>query len=121
MVLSNDIGLEYVKELLKQGLIGKFKHHLHKSSSVLAWCEKVGWKTLLGYMHVVHVLLKGWVCLGFPTLEDLEKILGKSWIQGTSSLVLKRWHLAFDSRTKPFTVQHLRDLLPGFPLESWNS
>jgi hypothetical protein len=42
------------------------------------------------------------------------------WVFGGSSLMLKRWRLAFNPDTDYFQLRHLWVLLPGLPLQLWN-
>ena len=60
------------------------------------WCSWVGMEKFLEYLLVIHILCKGWVCLVCQSHLDAERILERAWIWGSSSLVLKYWHPAFN-------------------------
>lgn len=74
----------------------------------------------MGYLLVVHVLCKGWLCFEFWSQLDAKLFFSQAWLWGPLSLVLKHWHLAFDLSTEPFVVQHLWELLPRCSVELWN-
>jgi hypothetical protein len=57
----------------------------------------------------------------FKTPEDSTKILENLWVFEGDSLMLKRWRLKFDPTTEYFSFRHLWVLLPGLPLQLWNS
>lgn len=75
---------------------------------------------LLGYCPEVLYLKRGWLGFQCRTPEDSSLLLSSSWVFGGSSLMLKRWRLAFNPDTEYFPHRHLWVLLPGLPLHLWN-
>jgi hypothetical protein len=61
--------------------------------------------------------LDGFLC---KTPEDSAILLAQKWVLSGSSLMIKRWHLAFNPATEYFQYRHLWILLPGLPLQFWN-
>jgi hypothetical protein len=64
--------------------------------------------------------LKGWMGFICKTLEDASLLLNRFWVLGGSSLMLKRWRVAFDPLTEHFQHRHLWVLLSGLPIHLWN-
>lgn len=55
MVLSNDLGFYSMENLTVNGMVGKFMHYPMMLAFLLDWSDKVGLKSLLGYVPKVHV------------------------------------------------------------------
>jgi hypothetical protein len=69
-------------------------------------------------MIIVKVIFwLGFIC---KSLEDASLLLAKRWLNGGSSLMIKRWRVAFDPATKYFSHRHFWVLLPGLPWHFWN-
>jgi hypothetical protein len=65
-------------------------------------------------------LTNGWMGFIFKSPEDASLLLNKFWVLGKSTLMLKRWRVAFDPQTEHFQYRHLWVLLPGLPIHFWN-
>jgi hypothetical protein len=65
-------------------------------------------------------LKKGWICFHCNSSDDASLLLSKLWVYGGSSLMLKRWRLAFNPDTEYFQNRHIWVLLPDLPLHLWN-
>jgi hypothetical protein len=87
--------------------------------SCSVWMERV-WVPVLGYLPEVIFLTKGWIGIICETPEDAELLLSRKWVNGNSSLMLKKWRLAFNPETKYFSLRHIWVMLPGLPLYLWN-
>jgi hypothetical protein len=75
---------------------------------------------VLGYIPQVQYLKKGWICFHCNSTDDASFLLSKLWVYGGSSLMLKRWRLAFNPDTEYFQHRHIWVLLPDLPLHLWN-
>jgi hypothetical protein len=78
------------------------------------WMERV-WTPYLGYVPEVYYLMKVWMGFLCNTPEDVALLLENNWVNGGSSLMLKRWWVAFDPITEYFSFRHFWVLLPGYP------
>jgi hypothetical protein len=67
----------------------------------------------------IRYLTKGWYGFICKSPEDSARLLAKRWVVGRSSMMIKRWRLAFNPETKYFQKRHLWVLLPGLPLHLW--
>jgi hypothetical protein len=119
MVLGSDIGLEDTCRMALCGLVGRFTYSNLCEEKFSVWLERV-WLPVLGYIPEVYFLTKGWIGFICNCPEDVATLLGKNWVNGTSSLMLKRWRVAFNPETKYFSLRHMWVLLPGLPLYLWN-
>jgi hypothetical protein len=54
-------------------------------------------------------------------MNDVVKILYRIWPFDGGSLMLKRWRISFDPAHDYFQFRHLWVLLPGLPLNIWNT
>jgi hypothetical protein len=77
------------------------------------------WRKELGYSPEIRYLTKGWYGFICKTPEDSARLLAKRWVVGRSSLMIKRWRVAFNPVTEYFEKRHLWVLLPGLPLHLW--
>jgi hypothetical protein len=75
---------------------------------------------LLGYAPETIFLKGGWLGFHCRNPEDATLLLSSFWVYDGSSLMLKRWRLAFNPETDFFQLRHLWVLLPGLPLHLWN-
>ena len=66
MVHGHDIKMEKVIMLLKNVIVGKFQFKMRFHGDLFKWVDE-NWKPFLGYTLVVHLLVKGWICLEFLT------------------------------------------------------
>jgi hypothetical protein len=120
MVLGSDVGLEESCRLALCGLVGRLSYPHLADSSVQGWITQF-WAPLLGYEPEMLCLTKGWFGFICKTPEDAELLLNSFWVIGRSTLMLKRWRVAFDPRTEYFHYRHLWVLLSGLlPLHLWN-
>jgi hypothetical protein len=75
---------------------------------------------VLGYtLELIH-LTKGWLGVISFSPEDVETLLKGRWMNGGSSIMLKKWRVAFNPETEYFSFRHFWILLPGLPLYLWN-
>jgi hypothetical protein len=72
------------------------------------------------YSGYFSILKGGWFGFHCKTPEDASLLLSSFWTYDGSSLMLKRWRLAFNPDTDYFQHRHLWVLLPGLPLHLWN-
>jgi hypothetical protein len=100
-------------------LVGRFSYKRLSPQPLDDWI-KSKWFPLLGYLPEVQYLKKGWLCFHCKSPEDATLLLSSLWVYGGSSLMLKRWRLAFNPDTEFFQLRHLWVLLPGLPLHLWN-
>jgi hypothetical protein len=119
MVLGADVGLQETCRLAMCGLVGRLSYAYLSDCSVSAWMQKT-WKPILGYLPEIHYLMKGWIGFICRTPEDATLLLDRFWLLGGSTLMLKRWRVAFDPTTDYFQRRHLWVLLPALPLHLWN-
>jgi hypothetical protein len=119
MVLGSDIGLEETCRMALCGLVGRFSYGNLCKESLHVWVEQV-WSSLLGYTPEVLYLSKGWFGFLCKSPEDILLLLENMWVNGGSSLMLKRWQVAFDPVSEYFSLINLWVLLPGLPLHLWN-
>jgi hypothetical protein len=111
MVLGSDVGLAETYTLALCGLVGRLSYKYLCKVSIPEWVE-LNWKPVLGYSPEIIYLTKGWVGFICNTPEDTALLLAQRWVIGGSSLMIKRWHLAFNPETKYFQFRHLWVLLP---------
>jgi hypothetical protein len=119
MVLGADIGLEDTCRLALCGLVGRFSYHRMSDEKLSAWLEKI-WCPVIGYVPELFMLSKGWIGFLCRNPEDATLLLNSYWVDGTSSLMLKRWRLAFNPETDFFPHRHIWVFLPGLPWFLWN-
>jgi hypothetical protein len=119
LVLGSDVGLEETCRMALCGLVGRLSYNYLSKGPVSEWVLK-HWTPLLGYEPEVLYLTKGWLGFICRTSEDATLLLNSHWVFGGSSLMLKRWRVAFDPTTEHFQYRHLWVLLPGLPLHLWN-
>jgi hypothetical protein len=100
-------------------LVGRISYKSLSSQSLEDWI-KLKWFPILGYCPDVLYLKKGWLCFSCRSPEDASLLLSSLWVFGGSSLMLKRWRMAFNPDTDYFQNRHLWVLLPGLPLHLWN-
>jgi hypothetical protein len=101
------------------GLVGRVSYHYLAQEPLLVWMDKY-WAPTLGYSPEVLYLSKGWLGFICRTPEDTTLLLASRWVFGGSSLMLKRWRVAFDPTSDYFPQRHLWVLLPGLPIQLWN-
>jgi len=89
------------------------------AKDILDWVE-INWGMMLGYVPETYILLKGWFCFIFKTLEDAEMVLQRFWVVNRGSLMMKRWHLTFNLEKESFRLRHLWVLLLRFHLALWS-
>jgi hypothetical protein len=114
MVLKDDIGLEDTCCLALCGLVGRFTYENLQKDTLSVWLEKA-WKPLLGYVPELFPLTKGWLGFLCRYPEDVALLLSKRWLNGRSSLMVKRWSVAFNPETYYLSKRHFWVLLPGLP------
>jgi hypothetical protein len=84
-------------------------------SPVTDWVHKT-WTPILGYAPEILYLTKGWMGFICKTPEDVTILLDRFWVLGGSTLMLKRWRVAFDPLTEHFQHRHFWVLLSGLPI-----
>jgi hypothetical protein len=100
-------------------LVGRISYKSLSTLPLEDWI-KLTWLPLLGYSPEVLYLNKGWLGFHCNSPDDATLLLSSLWAYGGSSLMLKRWRLAFDPDTEYFQFRHIWVLLPGLPLHLWN-
>ena len=75
----------------------------------------------MSYAPELLTLPRGWFGFVFKSPEDSTRIIENFWVFEGVNLMLKRWRLKFDSTTEYFSYRQLWVLLPGLPLQLWNS
>jgi hypothetical protein len=113
------VGLEDTCRMALCSLVGRLSYKSLSKGSLEEWI-KHQWVPLLGYYPEVIFLTKGWLGFICNSPEDATLLLSSLWVFGGSSLMLKRWRIAFNPDTKFFQFRHLWVLLPGLPLYLWN-
>jgi hypothetical protein len=101
------------------GLVGRISYKSLSPQSLEDWTTSQ-WSPILGYCPEILYLKKGWLGFICRSPEDASLLLSSFWIIGGSSLMLKRWRLAFSPDSDYFQLRHLWVLLPGLPLHFWN-
>jgi hypothetical protein len=119
LVLGDGVGLEDLCKMSTSALVGRVSYKSLSSQPLEDWI-KLSWLPLLGYSPEVLYLKKGWLCFICKTPDDASLLLSSFWTYGGSSIMLKRWRLAFNPDTDFFQLRHLWVLLPGLPLHLWN-
>jgi hypothetical protein len=82
------VGLQEVSSLSLCALVGRFSYWVLLKKDIFWWVEE-NWKSLLGYIPEVLVLVRGWYCFQFREVDDVENILDRVWFYfyGTGSLI----------------------------------
>jgi hypothetical protein len=119
LVLGDGVGLEDLCKMSTSALVGRVSYKSLSSQPLEEWM-KLSWLPLLGYTPEVFFLKKGWLCFVCKSPEDASLLLSSFWTFGGSSIMLKRWRLAFNPDSDYFQLRHLWVLLPGLPLHLWN-
>jgi hypothetical protein len=70
-----------VEDLMEKAVVGRFCRKSVSPASLKGWLE-VNWETLLGYIHVYHVLVRSWISFIFHSKEDMDKVLSLDWRWG---------------------------------------
>jgi hypothetical protein len=120
MVLHSDVGLAETCSLALHGLVGRLSYRYLCNESIPKWVEH-NWKRELGYTPEIRYPTKGWYGFICRSPEDSTRLLAKKWMVGRSSMMIKRWRLAFNPDIESFQMCHLWVLLPGLPLHLWNT
>jgi hypothetical protein len=101
MVLGDDVGLEETCRLSLCGLVGRLSYSYLADRPVSDWVL-LNWVPILGYALEMLHLTKGWMGFIFKSLEDASLLLNRFWVLGKSTLMLKRWRVAFDPKLNIF-------------------
>jgi len=115
MVLGADVGLEETCILALCGLVGRLSYAYLATEPFNDWMART-WVPILGYKPELHFLTKGWMGFVCKIPDDATLLLNNFWVLGGSSLMLKRWRVAFDPLTEYFHHRHLWVLPPGLPI-----
>jgi hypothetical protein len=113
------VGFENLVMLSACTLVGRFSYKRMCTQPLEDWLKNM-WLPVLGYLPQFQYLKKGWICFHCNSSDDASLLLSKLWIYGGSSLMLKRWRLAFNPDTEYFQHRHIWVLLPDLPLHLWN-
>jgi hypothetical protein len=119
LVLGDDVGLENLCKMSLCALVGRISYKALSPPPLENWV-KTEWSPIIGYSPEILYLKKGWLGFLCRTPEDASMLLSSSWVFGGSSLMLKRWRMAFNPDSDYFQYRHLWVLLPGLPLHFWN-
>ena len=119
LVLGNDVGLEDTCRMELCALVGWISYISLSNVSLEVWIRNQ-WLPLLGYSPEVIYLTKGWLGFICNSPKGASLLLSSLWVFGGSSLMLKRWRIAFNPDTDYFQFRHLWVLLSGLPLYLWN-
>jgi hypothetical protein len=112
MVLGDGVGLEDLCKMSLCALVGRISYKSLSTHPLEDWI-KLHWYPLLGYSPEVLYLKKGWLGFNCKSPEDASLLLNTLWVFGGSSLMLKRWRMAFNPDTDYFQHRHLWVLLLG--------
>jgi len=74
VTLGRDVGMQEISMLSTRGLVGRFGYRALGALEIHNWVE-VTWYPVLGYLHDVFILTRGWLCFVFKTLNDMGLIL----------------------------------------------
>jgi hypothetical protein len=119
LVLGDGVGFENLCKMSTCSLVGRFSYKSLCTQTLDNWISS-NWVPLLGYSPEVLYLKRGWFGFHCRTPEDATRLLSSFWAFDGSSLMLKRWRLAFNPDTDYFLLRHLWVILPGLPLHLWN-
>jgi hypothetical protein len=103
LVLGDDVGLEDLCRMSTSALVGRVSYKSLSSQPLEEWI-KLSWLPLLGYSPEVLFLKKGWLCFICKTPDDASLLLSSFWTYGGSSIMLKRWRLAFNPDSDYFQL-----------------
>jgi hypothetical protein len=118
LVLGDGVGLDNLCKMSLCALVGRISYKSLNPPPLEDWIL-TAWAPLIGYCPEVLYLKKGWLCFLCRTPEDASLLLSSTWVFGGSSLMLKRWRMAFNPDSDYFQFRHLWVLLPGLPLHFW--
>jgi hypothetical protein len=79
VTLGQDIGMKEVLVYSECGLVGRFGYWSMAARDIHRWVEDT-WGPVLGYLSEVFILIKGWFCFLFKSLEDAEEVLKRVWV-----------------------------------------
>jgi hypothetical protein len=119
LVLGDGVGFENLCKMSTCTLVGQISYKILSTLPLEDWI-KLNWLPLLGYSPEVLYLKKAWLGFHCNSPEDETLLLSSLWAFDGSSLMLKRWRLAFNPDTDFFQLRHVWVLLPGLPLQLWN-
>jgi hypothetical protein len=83
------VGFEDLCRMTTCTLVGRFSYKRISSLTLEDWI-KLKWLPLLGYIPEILYLKKGWLSFHCKSPEDATLLLSSSWVDGGSSLMLKR-------------------------------
>ena len=115
--MGRDITIDLVSTLSMRSLVGKMELVKLSREDLLEWV-RVQWKPFIQNIPRVLSLVNGWFIFHFMSEEDSKAVEERFWVHGKGSLVLSRWNVHFDPRTKDLEKRHFYVVLPGFALFS---
>lgn len=119
MTVGRNVNMDMVEGLVVRFLIFHLEYISLSHIEFLEWIH-AQWKPLVGYCPKLIILVNGWYCFHFLSVEDSAFILTTTWITMNGSLVLSRWHTTFHHLKELVVLRHLWCLLVGFPLQHWS-
>lgn len=81
LCFGHNVLIAKVTNLQKRTLVGKWNFTELSEGEMRNWVA-LKWKSLLGYMPSVVILMGGWYSFHFPSEEDLLKFKQIPWIKG---------------------------------------
>lgn len=115
-LLGKDVTFDMVSALSKRTVIGKFEYLKPSRADILSWV-RLKWKGVVNNIPRILQLSNGWLLFLFLSKEDRMVVESRYWILGMGSLVLDRWHTAFDPKKEVLNRRHLWVILSDFPLQ----
>jgi hypothetical protein len=94
------------KLLSTHGLVGRFSYRDMGAREIHSWVEDT-WYPALGYIPDVFILIKGWYCFVFKSLEDAEQIHKQVWLVKGEILMKKKWHCMFNPEKGNIRYRHI--------------
>jgi hypothetical protein len=112
LVLGDGVGLEDLCKMSINALVGRISYKSMSPQPLEDWI-KTKWSPILGYCPEILYLKKGWLGFLCRSPEDASLLLSSFWVIGGSSLMLKRWRMAFNPDIRLLSAQTSLGVAPG--------
>lgn len=94
-MVGKDIDVDHIMDDFCKTPMGVFSAKSYNASSLRSWVSS-SWKPLLGYVLVLHVMVRDWIAFVFHSKVDYSRIQIQCWNWGKDDLLSRHWFVDFD-------------------------